>query len=52
MYRTMENTGPVAALFYVALVVLGEVGRVNKQRYPKTFFPIFAMESKIRIHAR
>lgn len=25
MYRTMENTSPIAALFFVALVVLGEV---------------------------
>lgn len=26
MYRTMENTTAVSALFFVALIVLGEVG--------------------------
>lgn len=26
MYRTMENTSAVASLFFVALIVLGEVG--------------------------
>ena len=30
MYRTMENTNAVSSLFFVALIVLGEVGGANQ----------------------
>ena len=32
MYRTMENTNAVSSLFFVALIVLGEVGGRDEPR--------------------
>lgn len=32
MYRTMENTNAVSSLFFVALIVLGEVGGRNEPK--------------------
>lgn len=51
MYRTMENTTAVSSLFFVALIVLGEVGGAERNQARFQVPIVFPLQQQVKTAA-